>query len=148
MEKDSKIETKEALIDYLEDDHCLIHVNTTYPGVILPQHAKKEMTITLKLSYYFAGSVALRDDLVEAELRFGAAPFNCLIPYESIWAITSVAGVHKIWDKRSPSMALPILLRGGVVDDDEKSNDPKKQPQSSEKSEDKKERPSFLKRVK
>ena len=107
-------DTKLLLEELLGDDHCLIHVNPTVPGVLLPDHLRKEPTVSMKLSHYFAGRVVLREDKVEAELRFGSTPFACLIPYAAIWAATSVTGELTVWEKRALHSSLPRMLRDSM----------------------------------
>ncbi len=95
----------------LADDHCLIHLNPTADGVVIPDHLRKEPTVSLKLSHYFAGSVQLREDRVEAELRFGATAFSCVFPYASIWAVSSVDGHLTVWEDRALHPSFPQMLR-------------------------------------
>ena len=106
-----KTDTKLLLETLLGDDHCLIHVNPSISGVIVPDHLRKEPTISFKLSHYFAGSVVLREDKVEAELRFGSSPVNCHFPYKSIWAVASITGELTIWEDRALHPSLPKLLK-------------------------------------
>jgi hypothetical protein len=149
-EKDSDTQTKLLLDELLQDDHCIVHLNTKAEGMVLPEVAKKEISVSLKLSHLFAGIVALRDTHVEAELRFGSFPFQCIIPYKGIWAVTSILGVHTIWDHRAPNPALPILLKASSSDSEQSTNAAKPQKTDPEASLEggKKERPSFLRRVK
>jgi hypothetical protein len=109
-----QIDTKLLLEELLGDDHCLIHVNPSYPGVIIPDHLRKEPTVTMKLSHFFAGRVVLRENRVEAELRFGASPFACIVPYEAIWAASSVTGALTIWEQRALHPSLPRMLKESV----------------------------------
>jgi hypothetical protein len=149
-EKDSDNQTKQLLDYLLQDDHCIVHLNTRSEGMVLPEVAKKEISVSLKLSHLFAGIVALRDTHVEAELRFGSFPFQCIIPYKGIWAVTSIIGTHTIWEHRAPNPALPILLKASSADSQESTNalQPQKTDPDPSSEGAKKERPSFLRRVK
>jgi hypothetical protein len=110
-QESNQIDTKLLLEELLADDHCLIHVNPTFPGTTVPDHLRKEPTVTMKLSHYFAGRVVLRETSVEAELRFGPSPFACIVPYEAIWAASSVTGELTVWEKRALHPSLPRMLK-------------------------------------
>ena len=147
------------LIDHLlGDEYCLIHVNPTVSGVVVPDNLRKEPTVTMKLSHYFAGSVFLRDDRIEADLRFGSLPFNCQIPYEAVWAVSSMGGELTIWEDRALHASLAKMLRESMP---AASQAPAARPQLKQVVSDhisgipeesaaigEKKRPSFLKRVK
>ena len=132
----------------LKDEYCLVHVNTMSSGVVLPEHLMKTPSVTLKLSYSFAGVVTVSETGVLAELRFGGVPFACVIPFKAIWAATSDAGINSVWEQNAPIEQLPALLRAGAEQLTQKEpadiDTAIKEPESPTG----KARPNFLKRVK
>lgn len=133
---------RELIEELLKDDHCLVHINAATKGVTLPDHLAKNPTVTLKLSYYFAGTLLMNESDITVELRFGGIPFTCTIPYTAIWAVTSAGGFHTTFDEKAPHPSYPALLKK-----DQKTK-PEKPLTVLPKKKEKKERPNFLKRVK
>lgn len=144
--QDYNLVTKTLIEELLQDEYCLAHINPLVAGVVLPDHLKKEPTVTVKLSHYFAGVVSLGSSTVEAELRFGSSPVVCTFPYKAIWAVTSIDGKHTIWESRASNPILASLLKSESSDSSQPVIIEVKE--SKESSKDKKDRPSFLKRVK
>lgn len=132
----------------LKGDHCVIHVNPLCPGVELPDHLKGSPTVTLKISYYFSGTLDVNEKEVVTELVFNGTPFTCVVPLEAIWGITSEFGVHTTWDDKAPNPLFPTLLKQSQKET-AKSKPVKVETAAAEKKEGpKKARPDFLKRVK
>jgi hypothetical protein len=104
-----KLRNKEKfrLIDkLLHGDHLLVHLNPNFEGVVIPQELQGVPTVTLKLSRLFRGGMELLPAKVEANLLFGSAYFQCIIPYEAIWGVTSESGDMTTWDlEKSPFVA-------------------------------------------
>ncbi len=93
-----KTREKKKLIDsLLAGDHALIHLGPQEPGVTLPVHLMSNHTVTLKLSRHFRGTLILHADHIETHLLFGQAYFQCRIPYEAIWGVTSENGETTSW---------------------------------------------------
>lgn len=93
-----KTREKKKLIDsLLAGDHVLIHLGPQEPGVTLPVHLMSNHTVTLKLSRHFRGALTLHADHIETHLLFGQAYFQCRIPYEAIWGVTSENGETSSW---------------------------------------------------
>lgn len=141
--------TKEVLEKLLQDEHCLIHVNTTFPGITLPDHLRTNPSVTLKISYYFSGALSVTDKEISTELRFGGNPFTCIIPIDAVWGATSFGGFHTTWDSRAPNPILPVMLKKDQKEQkDQKGAKPKLVTSTSKENKPAKEKASFLKRIK
>lgn len=91
-----------AINRLLFDEYILVHVNTAYPGLKLPNHLLEQGTVTLKLSKLFRGKLLVEKDLITAELLFSEAYFDCEIPMGAIWGVTSFQGRQTIWPESLP----------------------------------------------
>jgi stringent starvation protein B len=98
-------EKKKIIEQLLSTEHVLLHIVPHAPGVKLPVHLMKTHTVTLKISRNFRGSLTLNATSVEAHLLFGTNYFECSVPFESIWGVTSGKGETTSWleelDERS-----------------------------------------------
>ncbi len=151
-------EKKKTIESFLEHQYCLLQVNPAVPGTVLPDHLAKEITVTLKVSHFFAGYVSVDEDKVMTLLTFGATPTECTIPLKAIWAVISDLGDLAVWEEDAPHPMLVAMIKEKHGAPPQAKPTPKAvpslkvasetpQPQSSDK-EEKRERPNFLKRVK
>lgn len=100
-ESDRK-EKHAAIKRFLFDEYVLVHVDPSQPGVSLPAHLSNQVTVTLKLSKLFRGNLSLEDDGVSAELLFSGSYFNCQVPLDAIWGVSSMKGKQLIWPASVP----------------------------------------------
>lgn len=89
----------------LLDEHVLVHLKPSYPGVDIPPHLRGAPTVTLKLSTLFRGGLEVQEELIVAELLFNAEYYRCRIPIDAIGAVTDVSGETFFWEEPSPDTA-------------------------------------------
>ena len=85
----------------LLDEHVLVHLKPSYPGVDIPPHLRGAPTVTLKLSTLFRGGLDVQEDMIVAELLFNAEYYQCHIPLDAIGAVTDVSGETFFWEELS-----------------------------------------------
>ena len=88
---------KEVFEKLMQGDHILLHLDSNHNEVIVPVHLKGNPTLTLKLSYYFQGKTSHDDNTITTELVFSGRYFECLIPWDAIWAMTDEKQESYIW---------------------------------------------------
>jgi stringent starvation protein B len=83
----------------------LVHLDARRPGVQVPVKYSTDAELRLNLSYRFASrDLAIGDDGVSCTLSFGGLPFRCVLPYLSIYAVTShVTGEALVWPEDLPA---------------------------------------------
>ncbi len=96
---DFKLElSKREVFDlWMENDHVLVHLNPTLKNVIVPNNLKENGTLTLKLSHLFQGRTESSEEGVSTYLKFSGDYFECILPWESIFAMTNHEGEQKVW---------------------------------------------------
>lgn len=93
-EREEKVKKIKRL---LLDEHILVHLKSSFPGVDLPEHLYKLPAVTLKLSTLFRGSLEVQDDKIISELLFNSEYYRCILPIDAIGAVTSVSGETFAW---------------------------------------------------
>jgi hypothetical protein len=107
--KESRADQKTTIERLLDDEQVLIHVNPSFPGVVIPSHLAENKTVTLRLSRYFKGEMLTDADKITAELLFGSAYITCVIPWGSIWGASSLQGDEYVWKEAAPEEILHLL---------------------------------------
>ena len=98
MEDSTSLPNKKEIFDlWMEGDHTLVHLDATRENVIVPSHLKGNPALTLKLSHLFQGRTESNDEGINTYLKFSGDYFECVLPWDSIFAITSESGEQKIW---------------------------------------------------
>ena len=90
-------EKREQIEDFLEGDHVLLHINPAMSGVTLPDYLTRELTVTLRISRHYQGSLDLQETKIVADLRFSGVYTTCIIPYSALWGCTSSQGEFVLW---------------------------------------------------
>ena len=112
----SRSQQKRALLErFLEEDYAFIHIKVKTPGLVLPLNVMQEQMTTLKVSFNFQGAMTLSDEGVVAELSFGNRAFSCKIPWEAIWAMTSIKDERLMWSDELPPEVLKSLSQGAAA---------------------------------
>jgi len=102
-----KLEHFDAL---MAGDHALIHLDTRKPGVQIPEQFAAQFALTLKLSYAFQGETTRDEKEIRAYLKFDGEYELCVIPWDSVWGMTSEAGEQRIWPSELPKeLALELV---------------------------------------
>jgi stringent starvation protein B len=94
---------------YLEQQWALVHVNTSVPELVVPDHLKAQPTVSLRISRLFAGRLDIKKDHLKAELKFNGDYFTCQIPLEAVWGITSEKSEFAWWPQSTPEQVLSSL---------------------------------------
>jgi stringent starvation protein B len=111
---DTKLESKQDVITRLLNfEYILVFINTSVPGVVIPEYLKKEPTVTLKLSLHFEGKMEIYSDRVEAVLRFKGQYFPCSIPMNAIWGASTPKGSNYFWFEAAPEVVLKAAEKQG-----------------------------------
>lgn len=95
-------EKQKALDRLLEETYAIVHVNTGFDGVLLPEHLLKSPSVALKISRFFRGELTLGENELKADLLFGDDYFTCVVPLGAVWRITSEGGSHMAWGEDAP----------------------------------------------
>ena len=96
---------KQTLLGYLARGVAMVHLDARRAGVVVPPQYVQDAHLRLNLSYrYSIPDLAIFDDRVQATLSFGGRPFQCVLPWESIFGITCQAsGDGQVWPEDLPS---------------------------------------------
>jgi stringent starvation protein B len=111
---------RQTLLHFLERGVTMVHLDARKDGVVVPPQYAQEPHLRLNLSYrYNIPDLEMNDRRVQATLSFGGRPFQCLLPWTSIFGITSHAGEGQVW---------PEDLPGEVMEGIATKRDPKAPP--------------------
>ena len=109
---------RQTLLHFLERGVTMVHLDARKDGVVVPPQYAQEPHLRLNLSYrYNIPDLEMSDRRVQATLSFSGRPFRCLLPWSSIFGITSHAGEGQVW---------PEDLPGEVMEGIATRRDPKK----------------------
>src|SRR5689334_20943580 len=91
----------------------MVHLDARKDGVVVPRHFVGQQDLRLNLSYRFGGShMEIGEESVEATLTFGGSPFRVMIPFASIYALTShVTGAGLVFPESLPEDILAALRK-------------------------------------
>jgi stringent starvation protein B len=108
---------KVTLLAYLARGIAMVHLDARRPGVSVPEQYATDAHLRLNLSYrYSIPDLEVLDDVVQATLSFGGRPFHCVMPWQSIFGITSNGtGEGQVWPEDLPVEVVNTLTdrRGG-----------------------------------
>ena len=95
---------KQVLLAFLERGVAMVHLDARRPGVKVPLQHREEAHLRLNLCYrYRIPDFEIDDAGVQATLSFGGQPFLCVLPWQSIFGITSQAnGDGQVWPEDLP----------------------------------------------
>jgi len=94
---------RQTLLHFLERGVTMVHLDARKPGVVVPSQYAQEPHLRLNLSYrYNIPDLEMGERRVQATLSFSGRPFRCLLPWESIFGITSHAGEGQVWPEDLP----------------------------------------------
>ena len=108
---------KKRLVDqWLGFDHILVHVDSRVKGVQVPDSLLGNFMLTLKLSRLFYGKIELQESGITAQLKFSGEYFDCFLPWDSIWGVSSEKGEEKIWNNFLPPELTRNLKKNDVME--------------------------------
>jgi stringent starvation protein B len=94
---------RQTLMHFLERGVAMVHLDARKAGVVVPSQYAQEPHLRLNLSYrYNIPDLDMSERRVQATLSFGGRPFRCLLPWGSIFGITSHAGEGQVWPEDLP----------------------------------------------
>src|SRR3954468_10755893 len=94
---------RQTLLHFLERGVAMVHLDARKPGVVVPPQYAEEPHLRLNLSYrYNIPDLETRERRIQATLSFGGRPFRCVLPWGSIFGITSHAGEGQVWPEDLP----------------------------------------------
>jgi stringent starvation protein B len=94
---------RQTLLHFLERGVAMVHLDARKPGVEVPPQYAQEAHLRLNLSYrYNIPDLDLNERRIQATLSFSGRPFRCLLPWGSIFGITSHAGEGQVWPEDLP----------------------------------------------
>jgi stringent starvation protein B len=100
------------LLQYLQRGVTMVHLDARRPGVIVPPQYSRDAHLRLNLSYRYAiRDFEVDDRRIQATLSFSGSPFQCILPWESIFGITSHAGDGQVWPEDLPTEVMQTLSR-------------------------------------
>jgi stringent starvation protein B len=105
---------KQTLLHYLSRGVAMLHLDARRAGVVVPPQFVGDPHLRLNLSYRYAiPDLDIDDELgVQATLSFGGSPFQCRMPWPSIFGITSHAsGDGQVWPEDLPTEVQQTLAR-------------------------------------
>jgi stringent starvation protein B len=83
---------KTRLLAALDRGMTMIHLDARRPGVVVPEHLRKEAHLLLNLSYRFAPpDLTVSEWGVRQTLTFSGVPFCVAVPWSALYAISSHA---------------------------------------------------------
>ena len=105
---------KQTFLQYLQRGVTMVHLDARRPGVIVPPQYAGDAHLRLNLSYqYSIPDFEIDDRRIQATLSFSGAPFQCILPWESIFGITSHAGDGQVWPEDLPTEVMQTLSKPG-----------------------------------
>jgi len=102
---------KQTLLAYLQRGVAMVHLDARRPGVLVPPEYAREAHLRLNLSYRYAiPDLDVSEARVQATLSFGGRPFRCVLPWESIFGITShTSGDGQVWPEDLPTEVVQTM---------------------------------------
>jgi len=107
---------KETLLAYLSRGIAMVHLDARRPGVIVPPQYAMDAHLRLNLSYrYGIPDFDISDERIQATLSFGGRPFRCILPWGSVFGITSHGtGDGQVWPEDLPVEVVHTMADRGV----------------------------------
>jgi len=103
---------RQTLLQYLQRGVAMVHLDARRSGVIVPPQYARDAHLRLNLSHRYAiPDFEIDDRRIQATLSFSGAPFQCILPWESIFGITSHAGDGQVWPEDLPTEVMQTLSR-------------------------------------
>jgi len=103
---------KQTLLQYLQRGVTMVHLDARRPGVVVPPQYAGEAHLRLNLCYrYSIPDFEIDERRIQATLSFSGTPFQCVLPWQSIFGITSHAGDGQVWPEDLPTEVMQTLGR-------------------------------------
>ncbi|HUJ29262.1 MAG TPA: ClpXP protease specificity-enhancing factor SspB [Myxococcales bacterium] len=97
------VSKKDTLLAFLQRGVAMVHLDARRPGVTVPAQYADDAHLRLNLSYrYSIPDLDISERAVQATLSFGGRPFQCILPWDAIFGITSHTGDGQVWPEDLP----------------------------------------------
>ena len=94
---------KQTLLAYLQRGVAMVHLDARRAGVTVPPQFAADAHLRLNLSYRYAiPDFDVSDERIRATLSFGGRPFQCVLPWDAVFGITSHSGDGQVWPEDLP----------------------------------------------
>ena len=101
---------KQTLLQFLQRGVAMVHLDARRPGVLVPPQHTGDAPLRLNLSYrYSIPDFEIDERRIQATLSFAGSPFQCILPWESIFGITSHGGDGQVWPEDLPTEVMQTL---------------------------------------
>ena len=97
-------------------DHVLVHFDARKGGVQVPVHLAGNPALTLKLSYLFQGETKADEQGVTSYLKFSGDYYQCVIPWDAVWGITTWDQKNRVWPEEVPREVVLQLVKTKIVE--------------------------------
>jgi stringent starvation protein B len=108
---------KEVALALLERSSVYVHLDPRQSGVMVPQWFKKQAQLVLQIGLNMPVPIPdlrLDDDGMCCTLSFNRAPFYCVVPWASVFAMVGDDGRGMVWPDDVPSdVAIQAQGRAG-----------------------------------
>lgn len=84
------MEKRDTLATLLQTGLTRIHLDASYPGVLVPATYQSDPGLVLSLSWGFKLPMSIDVDAVRANLSFGGQAFDVIVPWGAIWAVSKI----------------------------------------------------------
>jgi stringent starvation protein B len=109
---------KEVALALLERSSVYVHLDPRQEGVTVPQWFKKQAQLVLQIGLNMPVPIPdlrLDDDGMSCTLSFNRAPFFCVVPWSSVFAMVGDDGRGMVWPDDVPS-EVAMQAQGRVAD--------------------------------
>jgi len=108
---------KETLLAYLARGIAMVHLDARRPGVVVPPQYAMDAHLRLNLSYrYGIPDFDVSDERIQATLSFGGRSFRCILPWASVFGITSHGtGDGQVWPEDLPVEVVHTMSERGAA---------------------------------
>lgn len=109
---------KEVALALLERSSVYVHLDPRQDGVTVPQWFKKQAQLVLQIGLNMPVPIPdlrLDDDGMSCTLSFNRAPFYCVVPWSSVFAMVGDDGRGMVWPDDVPS-EVAMQAQGRVAD--------------------------------
>lgn len=106
------------LLHLLETGDALVCLDARLPEVDVPDNQKGNSSLNLIFNLNFRRPIKINEDAISATLAFNGRPYDCLIPFEAVWAIYDPDMKNgQVWEESIPTdMNLANHMMEGTPD--------------------------------
>src|SRR5258708_2028105 len=128
---------KEVALALLERSSVYVHLDPRQSAVVVPPWFKKQPQLVLQIGLNMPMPIPdlrLDDDVMSCTLSFNRAPFFCVVPWASVFAMVGEDGRGMVWPDDVPAeVARQAQVR--AVDNGARKDSPKPGPEKEAKAE-------------